>query len=716
MAKRFFWPVFTVGSVLITSGAYAGTAADAAGPTADETNDNSIQEVVVTAQKRSENLVNVPASVTTLSSDSLSNSGMSSLNDVVQLVPGLQIASQGAFSLPFIRGIGTTISGAGFPSNIATYVDGFYRPTGLSNDLTLIDVSDVEVLKGPQGTLFGRNATGGAILVSTQAPSFTPSVKARVSFGSFDTGEVGVFATGPLIGDVLAGSISTSYGYSNGYIRNIYTGLNADVSYNESVHGKLLFTPFSSLSVTLGYEWSKVSDPTGNSQGAYNGWSDGALVPGTIVATNPRTTSDDSPTGHVVRDSRYHMTIDYDMGWASLKSYSFYLTERDWDHFDLDSSSAPLLGSNWHLFENTMTEEINLTSATNDRFNWVVGAYYYHDYNWFPGYNLTAAGGEVFNPAAVVFNAGVHTNSGAVYADGTYKLVDRLNLTVGGRYNGDFLRGDFTYYPAPQVRYGTSWKRFTPRAILRYETTDNSNVYVSYSQGYKTGALNAQGGSTDPVQPEKVNAYEVGYKVAGHSLRAETAAYFYDYKDLQVQTINDNQSFLQNAAAARIYGWEGHIAADLSEGFQADLGANYNHAHYTNFPDANVFHWSPTAGVESLQADDSGKSLILSPAFSGNATLSYRRMVAGGPLLVTTNYHYQTAMFFDTDNIVKQGGYGVLNLRAGWTTPDSHYTFSVYGKNLTNKSYLNFVLDGNVAFQSLYARPAEFGGEISVKF
>jgi iron complex outermembrane recepter protein len=716
MAKRFLWPFLSASSIVVAGGVCTSGAADLADTAADETSDNSVQEIVVTAQKRSENLVNVPATITALSGDALTNSGMATLNDIVQVVPGLQIASQGAFSLPFIRGIGTTISGAGFPSNIATYVDGFYRPTGLSNDLNLIDVADVEVLKGPQGTLFGRNATGGAILVSTQAPSFTPSVKGRLSFGSFDTADAGLFATGPLIDNLLAGSISANYGSSNGYIRNIYTGLNPDVSYNESLHLKLLLQATDALAITLGYEWSKTSDPTGNEQSAYRGISDGALVPGAIVAVGPRKISMDSEVGHVVRDSRYHMTIDYDMGWASLKSYSFYQTERDWDHFDLDSSSAALLGSNWHLFENTMTEEINLTSASNEKFNWVVGAYYYHDYNWFPGYNVTASGGLTFDPALVIFNAGVHTNSGAIYADGTYKLLDHLDLTIGGRYNGDFLRGDFTYYPAPQVQFGSSWKQFTPRAIVRYETTENSNVYASYSQGYKTGALNTQGGSTTPVQPEKVNAYEVGYKIAGHILRAETAAYLYNYKNLQVQVDNGNVSTLQNAAAAKIYGWEGHIAADLTQRLTLDLGANYNHAHYTSFPSAIDYTSDPAVGVQPALVDASGNSLIMSPALSANATLSYRQPLAGGDLMVNANYHYQTRVNFDVANSVYQGGYGLLNLRAGWTTPGSHFTFSVYGKNLTNKAYINYTTVQNLAFQSLWGVPLEVGGQIDFKF
>jgi iron complex outermembrane receptor protein len=683
--------------------------------TPDQRSANDLEEIVVTAQKRTEHLVDVPASVSTLSADILNGTGMKTVNDIAQVVPGVQIASQGAFSLPFIRGIGTTISGAGFPSNVATYVDGIYHPTGLSNNAGLVDVTDMEVLKGPQGTLFGRNATGGAILLTTASPSFTPAFKAKVSFGSFETADVGLFATGPITNQ-LAGSISANYGYSNGYIRNIYTGFNNDVSYDGAVRAKLLLQPIDTLSFTLGYEYSNVSDPTGNAQSAYNGWSDGALVPGAIVATRRGQNSDDSVVGHRVTDSRVTLKGDLDLGWASFKSYSSYQDERTFDHFDLDSSSAALLGSNWRLNEDSISQEFNLTSPNNDHFTWVIGAYYFHDYNWFPSYNLTAAGGALFDPAVVVFSAGVHTNSGALYADGTYKLVDRLYLTVGGRYSGDWLKGNFTYPPGPYTAFGTSWKDFTPRAIVRYQTTDSSNVYVSFSQGYKAGALNAQGGDTTPVKPEKVNAYEVGYKLAGHRLRAETAAYFYDYKDLQVQTISNNQSLLQNAAAARIYGAEAHLAADLRQGFILDIGGAYTHARYRAFPGANVFHWSPVDGVLSLQADDSGKSLILTPTYSGNLTLSYSHLVSGGDLLLTGNYHYQSRIYFDTDNVVAQGGYGLLNLRASWTTSGERYTFALYGKNVTNQIYRNFVLDGNVAFQQLYGRPAEFGGEVSVKF
>jgi iron complex outermembrane receptor protein len=675
----------------------------------------SLEAIVVTAQKRSEKLVNVPASVAALPAETLKNSEITSLNDISQLVPGVQIASQGAFQLPFIRGVGTTISGAGFPSNVATYVDGFYQPTGLSNDTTLMDVTDVEVLKGPQGTLFGRDATGGAILLTTQEPSFKPQGEFRASYGSYNTTDDALYVTGG-IGSHLAASISANYQYSDGYIHNIFSGKNGNISRDNLERAKLLWTPTNNVSFTLGYEHNYVNDPTGNRMGAYNGWSDGALIPGAVVASAPNQVSDNGQTGHIVEDNRYTLTGKIELGWATLKSLTGYQVEHDFDHFDLDSSSASLLQSNWHLNERTFTQEVNLTSPSSGRFTWVVGAFYYHDYDIFPGYNLTASDGATFNPPFVVFTSAVTTNSGAVYADGTYKLFDKLYLTVGGRYNVDALGAFYIYYPAPRVDFGHTWGAFTPRAILRYPINDSSNIYFSFSEGYKTGALNAQGGSTVPVNPEHVNAYEFGYKAAENTWRLEAAAYYYDYSGLQVQTINNNQSFLQNAAAARIYGAEAHLAKQLFEGFTLDVGGAYTHARYTSFPNANVFLWSPTLGVESVQANVSGKDMILTPEFSGNVTASYEHLLAEGKLRLTATYHYQTKIYFDADNLASQGAYGLLNLRASWTTPDSRYTFSIYGKNVTDRAYRNWVLEGNVAFQQLWGPPAEFGGEIQVNF
>lgn len=704
-----------LGSALVPAFAYGQTAAPAQLASADN-GPTSVEAIVVTAQKRSEKLVDVPATVAALSDKTLKNANITSLNDISQIVPGVQIASQGAFQLPFIRGVGTTISGAGFPSNVATYVDGIYQPTGLSNDANLIDVSDIEVLKGPQGTLFGRDATGGAILLTTAAPSFAPKFEARISYGSYNTTDDSIYVTGGLT-DQLAASFSGDYGYSDGYLHNIYTGKTGNISRNNLERIKLLWTPIKPLSITLAYEHNYVNDPTGNMQGAYNGWSNGALVPGAVVASAPWQVSDNGQVGHEVEDNRYSLTAKYDMGWATLKSLSSYQTEGDFDHFDLDSSSASLLQSNWHLDERTFTQEVNLTSPSNDRFNWVVGAFYYNDNNFFPGYNLTASGGVTFNPAFVVFNAGVRTNSGAIYVDGTYRLIDQLYLTLGGRYNIDALTGRFVYYPpSPQVVFNHTWDAFTPRAILRYKITRDQNVYFSYSEGYKTGALNAQAADTTPVSPEKVSAYEVGYKATASTWRVEAAAYYYDYKNIQVQTISNNLSLLQNAAAAEIYGGEIHFVKELARGLTLDAGGAYTHARYQSFPGANIFLWSPTLGVESVQANDSGKDMILTPEFSGNVTVAYDHPLYQGDMRLTATYHYQSKMYFDTDNIVSQGGYGVLNLRASWTTPNSHYTFSVFGKNVTDQAYRNFVLDGNEAFQQLWGAPAEWGGEIQCNF
>ncbi|HEY8352703.1 MAG TPA: TonB-dependent receptor, partial [Sphingomonadales bacterium] len=227
---------------------------------AAQTQVSSFEEIVVKAQRRDERLVDVPISVSSVSEERLQAASVESLVSLPQMVPGLRLDYSGAYVQPTIRGVGSPLAGPGLNSNVAVYFDGYYVPNALASDFQLLSVSSVNVLKGPQGTLFGRNATGGAILINTRDPSFEPTMTARVSYARFNRANVSLYGSAGLT-DTLAMDITAFYEEGDGFIRNINTG-NKDGEFDKwSVRSKMLYAPNDNVKLTLAYAHTEVDDP-----------------------------------------------------------------------------------------------------------------------------------------------------------------------------------------------------------------------------------------------------------------------------------------------------------------------------------------------------------------------------------------------------------------------------------------------------------------------
>lgn len=673
---------------------------------------SSVVEIVVTAQKRSERLENVPISISTANREQLDVAGVHDAGDLARVVPGLHMDSSGAYSQPTIRGVGSAVAGAGLSANVATYVDGFYHPNSLTNDLEFIDVESVQVLKGPQGTLFGRNATGGAILISTLKPSQAFHGEALAQYGSFNDAKGSIYVTGGLA-PTLSASLSAYYHSGDGFVKNLITGHHDARFENYAVRGQLLYRPTANLSLLLSLEHSDVNDPTQQTFGNYNGISDGALTPGTVIATKRGDVSNNKPGGNQATTDAVSLKAQYDLTWAQLTSYTQYRDDRSHLHFDVDGSPLQILSSDWHTPDRTFTQEVNLGSSGKGRVDWVVGAYYFHDNNTYPHFNVDS-GGFQFD----AFQTGVKTDAVAVFADVTVKISDNLFLTGGARYSHERQLESIqsTFFGLPLTVTAHSWDSFTPRGVLRYKFSDRSNVYVSVTRGFKSGAFNANGLSTIPVNPETITAYEAGYKTVAGPMRFEAAAFYYDYKNLQVNSFGAFSSNLVNAAAARIYGVEGHLAAKLTDDLTLDGGAAYTHGRYTSFPSAPDYYFDPVMGVKLRGTDSTGREMIRTPDFTGNIGLIYRRPLAGGVISLAGNFYYQSKVYFDAPNTVFQKPYGLLNLRVSWVDPSQKWEVAVYGANVTDSTYLTQVLQEAPFFGSVYGKPANVGVEVRRKF
>lgn len=726
-----------------------GISAPAYAQDAQEEGASTGGEIVVTAQRREEKAKDVPISLTAISAERLDQGDVSDLSDVAKLTPALRFDNQGGFAQPTIRGVGTAVSASGSGSNVGIYVDGYYAPNPLTADFQLLNVAGVTVLKGPQGTLFGRNTTGGAIQVTTRDPSTTPSLVAQFSYGSFNTVKAQAYGTTG-IGDSVAIDLAGLYSHGDGFIHNIVTGSNTDGSYdNWSIRAGLKFFLGDSNSILLRYTHSTVVDPTSLATNAYVDPATGRILSqgdalldlgltGIVTATKPNEVSNTSRTYFDSTVDAFTGTGNFDLGFATLTSYTQYRKEQSTSFLDLDSSSVPIFDVDFHITDEIFTQEFLLNSAGDGPFKWTLGAFYFWDKNRFTGLNGYFSGSF----AGLISQSQTDSESFAAYADGTYQLTDQFFLTAGLRYsnekvkNGGYFIGPLAaalgllappnvagFNAIPEVSYD----KIDPRVVLRYKPSAASSIYASYSQGHKAPILNPNGFTKVPVNAEKISAYELGYKYAANGLSFDISGYYYDYKDLQVASYNGTQSLITNAATSRVYGLESQLSYRVSDNFEFNVGAAWLDAKYKTFKTSPIFiqclditvcdpllgaYGAFPAGIN----DSSGYRMQRSPEFTGNIGGRYTTDLAGGQFALSGTLAYTSGFYFDTSQQFYQKGYELLSLRAEWTDPSEHITLAVYGDNVTNAKYRNQVLAGATGIQSVWGYPATIGASIRFKY
>ncbi|MFA7441339.1 MAG: TonB-dependent receptor [Sphingomonadaceae bacterium] len=680
--------------------------------------ESASSEIVVTAQRRSERLVDVPISISSVSGEALESSGTSSLYNLTQNVPGLRLDSSGPYVIPTIRGVGSSLSGPGLSSNIAVYMDGYYIPNQLGSDFQLLGISNVQVLKGPQGTLFGRNSTGGAILVTTKDPTFNSEATIRASYASFDRLNLSFYGSTGLT-DKLAINLTGFYEQGDGYVRNVNTG-NKDSQFDKwSVRSKLLFEPSDAAEFVLTYGHSYVNDPSPYVTSNYEGMSAGNVVPGVEVADGRRVTSNGIQAGHRFRGNNVSLTGDFDVGFASLKSYTQYRRERSAEQADYDGTELSIFEPDWRVIDRTVTQELNLSSNEGGPLSWVLGLYYYNNRNAYRDFGAVAGG----SPRFKIFDTTITNESWAGFADATYEITPGLFLTGGLRYGRDKVKGHYDLAAGPSDGASRTFNNLSPRVIVRYEIDNSTNVYASYNRGYKAGFLPIASFATSPeVKPEHIDAFEVGLKTAQGPIRAEASAFYYNYKALQVAAYIGVNSIFRNAATSRIWGLDGQVSANITDNFDISLAGTYTNAEYRNFEGAVAYAQdlnpaSPTYGLfNTFAADASGMTMPRSPKFIANAGAHYQTTLADGRLDLNANFYYTTRFYYDPIHQFGQGAYALVGLRATYTSPDERWAYSVYGTNITNSSYRSQVLPGTYAIQQTFGEPAAVGASITLNF
>ncbi len=718
-------------------------------------------EIVVTAQRRSERQVDVPISIAAIGPQQLATANVQTLADISKVTTAVRFDSQAAFVQPSIRGIGTGITTSGGGANVGIYVDGFYSPNPLASDFQLLNVSSVQVLKGPQGTLFGRNTTGGAILVSTADPSEKAAFQAKASYGSYDAQRYQGYATFG-IANGLAMNVEGIYAKGNGFLTNILDGDHHVGEYeNWTVRTGLKYQVSPAVSILVRYIHSRMDDP---SSLLTNSNTDTTIDPTTgkpwgvqtLAVPGLYTTDHDKVAANVQRVSRIdsdtgQLTIRADLGFADLASYTQYKHENSDQSEDLDQTGLAIFQLGLPVIDTTVTQELLLTSKPGTRLQWTAGAFYYSNKDkW-----LTYIDNNVDTIGRIrLGGSGTTTESIAGFVDATYRLTDRLFLTGGVRYSHDVVKDDY-YNPqfsgAKVSVPGIHSNKATPRAVIRFKPDEHSSLYASYTKGYKAAIVDVGGSCQDPpafacnpIKPESIDAFEVGYKYAGHGFSFETAAYYYNYKNLQVsEYLGAALAYITNAAKSQIYGLEGSAHYDFNRHVSVDIGGSWNHARYKTFgtvaPDgtvtgAPIYASCPVGGfpVGSKYTgscspgsfDYVNTDTILhdthmqhTPDFTANADARYTTgMTRSGEYSLSGNLYYTSTVYFSPSGTqFRQPGYVTLALRAQWEDPSRRFTVAVFGDNVTDVRYRAQVQFNAFGIGAQWNQPATVGVELGVK-
>jgi iron complex outermembrane recepter protein len=684
--------------VVIVAGVYLGgpQVVAAADPPTPDTSD-ALQEVVVSAQKREENLQSVPISVSAISADQLSAAGISDSTQLTAVVPGLSLGVTTANFEPHLRGIGTTSNGPGIENPVALYVDGVYYASQLMGLTDLTDVSQVSVLKGPQGTLFGRNATGGVIQLTTRDPTEEFGGDVRTELDNYLTTRNMLYVTGAVAPGVASNLAAQYATQGEGWGKNIADDKEIHKIYHDvSLRNKWLFTPSDTTTVKLNMDYADLANDLGpNLRPAL-----GTLpyMPGFTPTPNPYDIDSYIDNHTYERRGGASLSVDQDFDFAHLVSICAY---RQYDFstiFAPSVTSVPGLDLAFTQDGKQFTEELQLVSPQRSTFNWVAGAFYFYGHEILDPLQIFLYGPFNTGLSQIDANDGETTRSVAGFAQTTVQVLANTNLTLGLRYTHEerFFSGTETGFVGPAIPIGPiipyqdeekDADKLTWRFALDHKFTDDVLGYISYNRGFKSGGFNAFDPTNPPYNPEILDAYEVGLKSEAfdHRLRVNSAAFFYDYKDIQV-TRYTNTAVVYNGASARLYGLDIDAEARVTGNLQLNGGLEWIHSYFSSFPSAQFSTPLPGGGAAVYSGDATGNRLPYTAVVTADVGADYFFDFHGGTFDFNVTSAFNSGYFAEPDNYLRQPAFDYLNSSLGWLSADHAWNVKVWGRNMLNKA------------------------------
>lgn len=682
-----------------------------------------LEDIVVTATRREERLQDVPVAVTAITNAALGGAGVGILRELTLVVPGFQGGRNSGVNQPTIRGVGSSGVGMADEANVATYIDGVYHPFSFTSSLDLVEIERIEVLRGPQGTVFGRNATGGLVNVITPDPSFTTKGRVEARFGRMrnDANEIDLrtYVTGGL-NDKIAMDFAGLYRDNGGFITDLVRGGGLGDSRMFNVRSKLLFEPSETARIILMANYVD-HESSVNTVRPYGSNTAAATIPGVILPKGPWEASLTEVPISNYEQVTINLHTAFDLGSVSLQTTTGYIDNNGKQFTDSDASNILLGQIPFDTSGKSFSQEVRLLSTGRGRFKWIAGLYFFKLDAGFENIQLQNSAGPGQPVTVTRLDPSSKVKSYAAFGEGTYEVIDSLFLTAGVRYTEETRR--FTtlrnLVPLPFGRAKASFNKWTYRVALRYNFADSANVYASYGTGFKSGVFNELGVLGTATRPETIKAAEIGLKADPLSwLRTNLSIYRYKYNDLQVQARDAAgvSYILQNAANAEIYGGELEVTAAVTKDLNLRGALVYTHAEYTSFPAAQGFVPRPTGGNQVVPSDASGNHMIRAPRHTINLGFDWGRDVGSGRLQIVGNLFHSARVYYDFLNLASQKPYTTLSGEMSWTSPNEAWRFSIWAKNITNEAYVQTLRPGALGTDAIFERPRQVGLGAAYRF
>ena len=702
----------------------------------------NLEEVVVTAQRRAENLQDVPIAISAFNENAIEKADIRDLTDIATRVPGLTFSpfSPGQ-NIIALRGASSSDDGAGTDSSIAIFIDDVYLGRASNINPELFDLQRIEVLRGPQGTLYGKNTIGGAInIVSTRPNKEQFEGKLKLGIGNYNRRDAALLLTGPL-SEQWAAKVSVTSRKRDGWVDNVALNKKLKDDDSQGIRGQLLFSGnnFTAL-MSADYSSLDVEDmgriPIVTEGPAF--WAQN--VPGSyaeLCAGRDHTCSAGPVDGYAKKDAwGVSAKLTREMGGELISITAYRENEADWNMDSTGTPASPLPAFlfgfvNDDIFDETaqFTQELRWVSGIGEDINYVAGL-------WFSSEETDRT--ECFDNDATTsdctpdadggatdwYRQVNETTSYAVFGQFDWSLADSWVLTLGGRYSydkkeidNDANKGDFVVINQTFANaVHANWSAFTPRISLSYQPADHINLYGAVAKGFKSGGFAAAPQDiafTKPLGQEEALSYELGFKAdVGNSVRLNMAVFFTEYEDLQIQTFGPSpdvtfgtfQTF--NSGEAEILGVELEATWLVTEHLTLSGFYNYQDSEFIN---TNV--------PGSIFPDQSGQDMIRAPDAKYSIDLDYVQPLGGdAELAFNLNYRYTGDQRGELEPWAIQPEFKLLDARITWASSDAHWSLDLWGKNLADEEYIAHLYTIASSVVAVYGDPRMYGASATYRF
>ena len=684
-----------------------------------------LDAVIVSAEKKEENVQNIPSSVSALTAKNVDDYRLWNTKDLTAIIPNLYAGNPGdGRNVTSIRGI----TSSSYDPAVTTYVDGVNQFTLDTYIPTLFDVERIEVLRGPQGTLYGRNAMGGVINIITKQPTNKTSGFAEVTEGNYGEQRYTVGIRIPVIKDNLFFGASLLYDGMNGFYKNVFN--NSDFDKQHSIGGNYY------LKYLANEKWAftlNLKHLDNRNNGAF------PLVSSAAQAFAQPYQVDQNAIAEMVDNTlNTSLSVNYTGNHFNFSSqtayqsnYRYYETPIDGDFSPADAVSIiNNYGNKWNNVK-TITQEFKFTSPASSvsKLKWTAGTYLFYQNT--PNKQATHFGkdaalvGSPDSNYSIINTSKAKSLGAALYAQAAYSLDKKIDIILGARYDYQYSKEEVLgeYQPdssstplfqtQPDTSGSATYSAFSPMLSIAFRPVSNTNLYATYNRGYRTGGLTQLG--SDPTQPplyaykpEYSNNFEVGIKntFLNNSLRANFALFYTEVTDVQVPTLvlPAAITITKNAGGLTSKGIDAEIATTILKGLEATYNFGYTDAKYTTLNLSENGTATDLAGNRQIFTPDVTSMLAIQYSLPLNQSQSIKIIARG-------EWFYLGKEYFDLANTISQGSYSLLNTRLGVAT--RHFELYLWGRNLNNVKYISYAYD----FGAVHlGNPKTYGVTVKAKF